>query len=102
MDISLFFLLFVIGFITNYFVNVNYLKKLREGVTNYKDIEVIFTAIFFGGPVLLLFLMFEEIRAHDKNNRHLRLISGVIITILQIIGIYLLFHFGLIKPLAKA
>lgn len=100
MDITLFFLLFVIGFVTNYFVNINYLKKHREGVTNYKDFEVILTAIFFGGPILLLFYIFPEIRTLDKEKRYLRLISGLLITILQIIGVCLLFHYGLIKPLS--
>ena len=86
----------MLGFITSYLVDINYLKKLRNNNKNFPRIEVILANIFFGGPILILFYIFEEFRAEDKLNRRSFLISGIILSILQVVLVYLLFHFKLI------
>lgn len=99
MPIEVFFILFVLGFLSSYFTNLKYLKKLRNGEENFKRIQIILTSIIFGGPVLLLFYMFDDYRLEDKMHKRGFLITGIIMTILQVILIYLLFHFQVIKLL---
>jgi len=99
MKIEFLFIIIMLGFITSYLVDINYLKKLRNNEKNYPLWEVVTANVFFGGPSLLLFYIFKEFRDEDKLNNYTFLISGLLLSALQISGIYLLFHFELITLL---
>ncbi len=89
--------LVVIGFLSNYMLNINFLKQLRSGTRKLKPRDLIVTAIFFGGPVLLLFYMFDDYRAEDKDNKNQLLITGIVTTVFQIALLIILGATGVIK-----
>lgn len=96
MKFYLLVLIILVGIFTNYMVIISNLKRIRNEEESYKPFEVILCAIFFGGPMLLLSLIFSEYRDLERVNHHLYLISGIVLTILQVLLVYLLIHFGLI------
>lgn len=97
MRIEYLFIIIMFGFITSYLVNISFLKKLRNNENNYRLWEVIMANIFFGGPLLLLFYaVFDEIRLQDRLSHHAILIFAILFSIMQVVGVYLLFHFKLI------
>lgn len=98
--VEILFILIILGFITSYLVDINYLKKLRSGAKTFARWEVIMSNIFFGGPILLLFYIFEDYRVEDQQHKYSFLIAGIILTIAQVVGIYLLFHFNLVQLMA--
>lgn len=89
--------LFIIGFISNYMLNLSFLKQLRSGNRKLKPRDLMLTSIFFGGPILLLFYMFEDYRAEDKLNKNELLITGIIVTIIQVALLVVLGMTGVIK-----
>ena len=97
MNIYTFFTLIIVGFICTYTVALAYAKYLR-GQTSGKinDLAPILTAIFFGGPILLLTYMITEIRIEDLGHKRRYLIFGIIHTVWQAILVVLLVYFGLV------
>lgn len=89
--------LFIIGFISNYMLNLSFLKQLRSGNRKLKPQDLMLTSIFFGGPILLLFYMFEDFRAEDKLNKNQLLITGIIGTVIQVALLVILGMTGVIK-----
>lgn len=87
----------VMGFLLTYLALIAYVKGIRNDKKTMKDIEVIIIGIFFGGPVLLLGYMFPEVRIEDIDKHNRWLISGIVLTILQILLIVLLCVFKVIK-----
>ena len=94
--IEFLFIIIMFGFITSYLVDITYLKKLRSGGKTFPRWEVILANIFFGGPILLLFYIFEDYRLEDKLNHYSFLISAILLVVIQVTVIFLLFHFDLI------
>ncbi len=89
-------LIVIFGFIVNYLVMVRHVKNLREpDAKRFNKYEIAACGIFFGGPVLLFSYLFKEIRDEDIfENHYLYLISGIVLTIIQIVAIVLLVYFG--------
>lgn len=88
-------LIIVFGFIVNYMVMVRHVKNLRDPeVKRFNKYEIAACGIFFGGPVLLFSYVFKEIRDEDMfDNHYLYLISGIVLTIIQIVAAVLLVYF---------
>ncbi|MDD2398935.1 MAG: hypothetical protein PHQ38_04860 [Bacilli bacterium] len=96
MKIEFLFIIIIIGFVASYLVDINYLKKLRNNEKNFAIWEVILANVFFGGPILLFFYIFDDFRHEDRLNKYVFLISGLALTAGQILLIVLLFRFKLI------
>lgn len=96
--LEIFFLSFIIGFVSNYILDLKYLKYLRgETSVKYNDIAVILTSIIWGSPVVLfMYAIFSEIRIEDASHSHRLLISEIIILIIQIVAVVLLAVFNLL------
>lgn len=94
--LEIFFLSFILGFVSNYILCLKYLKYLRgETSVKYNDIAVILTSIIWGSPVVLfMYAIFSEIRIEDASHNHRLLISEIIILIIQIVIVILLGVFG--------
>jgi len=97
MNFYLLVVLIVVGLLTNYFVMINYLKNLRSGGKNMNYYEIIGSSVFFGGPILLIFMIFFDVRLEDNSHHHALLISGIILTIIQIVLVTLLICLGAVK-----
>lgn len=87
----------VMGFLLTYLSLIAYIKSIRNEKKSMKDIEVIIIGIFFGGPALLLGYIFPEIRIEDMDKHKRWLISGIILTILQVTLVTLLCVFKVIQ-----
>lgn len=75
---------------------IRYLRKEREQVV--KDIDVILVSILYGAPVILIMeLTFKEVRIEDQSKKYRMLISSIILSIIQIVSIVLLIHYGIIE-----
>ena len=96
MQFYIYITLVLFGFIFTYWAAIRYIKGLREGSTKLNDLSVIAFAIFFGGPVLLLTYMFPEVRLEDSVKKHRYLISGVVLSVLQITLTVLLMVFNVV------
>jgi len=94
--IEILFVIIIVGFVTSYLVDMAYLKKLRNNEKNFPIWEVILVNLFFGGPILLLFYIFDDFRLEDQINKYAFLMSGIILTVVQILIVFLLFQFKLI------
>ena len=92
MPFYLLIVLIIIGTITNYFVMIGNLKKIRSNGSGFPYGEMIASAIFFGGHILLLSYIFSEIREEDKMHKKAILISGILITVVEVIIIGLLIY----------
>lgn len=77
-------------------VIISNLKRIRSEEEPYKPFEIILCSLFFGGPTLLLSLMFSEYREIEKEQHHLYLISGIALTLIDIAVVYLLIYFKVI------
>lgn len=91
-----------IGFLTSHLIGIRYLKTLRGLINKHPTTvyEFIATATLLGGPVLLMhYALFEEDRKADQTalRSNILLISGIVITIIQIIIVALLFYFKVIN-----
>ena len=96
--LEIFFLSFIIGFVSNYILTLKYLRFLRgETQTKYTDITLILTSIIWGTPIILfMYCIFPEIRIEDASKNRRLLISEIIILIIQIVTVVLLGCFGLL------
>lgn len=96
--LEIFFLSFIIGFVSNYILALKYLRFLRgETQTKYTDITLILTSIIWGTPIILfMYCIFPEIRIEDAGKNRRLLISEIIILIIQIVAVVLLGCFGLL------
>lgn len=96
--LEIFFLSFILGFVSNYILDLKYLKYLRgETSVKYNDIAVILTSIIWGSPVVLfMYAIFSEIRIEDASHSYRLLIFEIIILIIQIVAVVLLAVFNLL------
>ena len=95
---EIFFILLVVGLVSNYLLALRYLKGLRGEVTLIKDINLILCSIVWGTPIIIfMYLIFNEIRMEDKANKYRLIISEVIILVLHVVLIFLLFYFKVIN-----
>ena len=95
---EIFFILLVVGLVSNYLLALRYLKGLRGEVTLIKDINLILCSIVWGTLIIIfMYLIFNEIRMEDKANKYRLIISEIIILILQVVLIFLLFYFKVIN-----
>lgn len=96
--LEIFFLSFVLGFISTYIVALKYLRFLRGELKNpITDIALILTSIIWGSPIVLfMYCVFPEFRIEDSTKKRRLLISEIVILILQIVAIILLAYFGLL------
>lgn len=85
MNIGIFATIVIVLFLTCYMTCIGYVKGLKNNSPKQlKDWQVIIVCIFFGGPALLITYMFSEVRINDISNNYRYLISGIVLTILQI------------------
>jgi len=96
MPLYLLIVVIVAGMLVSYLTDLNYLKNLRSQKEGIKPIELCLCNIFFGGPVLLLFQIFDDFRLDDQVNKRIFLIAGIILTVIQLLLVILLFYFRLI------
>lgn len=96
--LEIFFLSFVLGFISTYIVALKYLRFLRGELKNpITDIALILTSIIWGSPIVLfMYYVFPEFRIEDSIKKRRLLISEIVILILQIFAVILLAYFGLL------
>ncbi len=96
--LEIFFLSFIIGFISTYIVALKYLRYLRGELKNpINDIALILTSLIWGSPiVLIMYCLFSEFRIEDSVHNHRLLISEIVILIIQIVAVVLLAYFGLL------
>lgn len=89
----------VICLLGTYLITIQYIRYLRkERTRKIRDIDCILVSVLFGGPVLLIMeLVFPEIRFEDGVHKYRMLISSIVLTLVQIAIIVLLFYFGVIK-----
>lgn len=88
-----------IGWITSALSLTKYLQYLR-GNSKFKmsDLEAALSSCFFASPLALFyFCLSREIRDEDYARNHRFLIISIALTIIQIIIIFLLFYFGVVK-----
>ena len=84
--------------VITYLYSAKYVKELRKDDGTVKDIPVLFTGFFFGGPALILaYLIFSEIRIEDGVRHYRFLICSTLFTIIQILLVVLLSVFGVIS-----
>lgn len=94
MKFIVFFPIIIVLFVICYGSCISYVKKLRNGDDKgLKHYQVILLCILFGGPALLITYMFKEIREEDILHHHLYLISGIVLSVLQILLVFLLCYF---------
>ena len=96
--LDIFFVSFIIGLVSNYILDLKYLKYLRgESNSKITDSAVILTSIIWGTPVILfMYCIFREIRFEDAAHKRRLLISCLIILALQIVAVVLLCYFDLL------
>lgn len=96
--LEIFFLSFVLGFMSTYIVALKYLRFLRGELKNpITDVALILTSIVWGSPIVLfMYCVFSEIRIEDAAKKRRLLISEIIILVVQIVAIVLLAYFGLL------
>ena len=93
-----FFPIVVLLFLVCYGVCITYVKALKTGKEKrLKYYEVILACLLFGGPALLMTYIFKEVRDEDYVHHKIYLISGIVLTILQILLVVLLCSFKVIK-----
>lgn len=94
MKFIVFFPIIIVLFVICYGSCISYVKKLRNGDDKgLKHYQVILLCILFGGPALLITYMFKEIREEDILHHYLYLISGIALSVLQILLVFLLCYF---------
>jgi len=96
MDISILFLLIVGGFLMS-FINCTVYVKALKNQTKTSDIVSLVIGAIFGGPAMLFFYIYSEVRDEDFTHHYRFLILSIIYTIVEIIVIILLFSFNLVK-----
>jgi hypothetical protein len=92
-----FYILVVIimfGLLTNYLVMISHIRRLRNDGEGFKKGEILATTIFFGGPILLLYNIYQDVR--DDDPKHLYLIFGIVYTLLQALLVFLLIYFNVV------
>ena len=94
MEFYLFIIIVLFGLIFNYFAMIRFLLGIRNGKVIIKPYQLEILCILFGGPILLLSYIYDDVRDYDK--KHAIIIVGIIETILQILLIYLLIHFNVV------
>ena len=102
MSITILILIIVLGFIGTYAIGVGYIKTLRGEQTKRKtkDTDVMLMSLILGAPMMLiLYAMCSDIRLEDKVHNYRFLIVGIVRTVVEILGIFLLFYFDVIIPL---
>ena len=82
------------GLLTNYLVMISHIRRLRNDGEGFKKGEILATTIFFGGPILLLYNIYQDVR--DDDPKHLYLIFGIIYTVLQSLLVFLLIYFKVV------
>jgi len=95
MPLYLLIVLIVIGMLTNYFMLLGHLKKIRNTGEGLKHYEIILSSIFFGGPLIILFYIFSDFR-DDDTPKHTMLWLGIACTIIESIIIALLIYYKII------
>ena len=92
MKISFYVLVIVIlfGILTNYLVMIAHIRRLRNDGEGFKKGEILASAIFFGGPILLLYNIYRDVRDDDPN--HYYIIFGIIYTVLQVLLVFILIY----------
>lgn len=94
MKFIVFFPIIIVLFVICYGSCISYVKKLRNGDDKgLKHYQVILLCVLFGGPALLITYMFKEIREEDVLHHYLYLISGIVLSVLQILLVFLLCYF---------
>lgn len=81
----------------NFIDNVIYVKALKNGDNKATDLLSLILGILFGGPAMLFFYSFSEVRDEDALHKYRFLILGIIYTIIEIVLIIILFSLGLIN-----
>lgn len=91
------FLFWLLGTLSTVMVGVRYTKSLRgQTKKEVKDTELMLMSLLLGGPVIIfLYFLIPEIKREDSINRYRLIIVSSVITIIEIIAIVLLFHFGI-------
>lgn len=94
MKFIVFFPIIIVLFVICYGSCISYVKKLRNGDDKgLKHYQVILLCVLFGEPALLITYMFKEIREEDILHYYLYLISGILLSVLQILLVFLLCYF---------
>lgn len=94
MEFYVFLSIVIVLFVVCYGSCITYVKQLRnKNEKRLKDYQVILICVLFGGPALLITYMFKEVRDEDYLNHFRYLISGIVLTILQILLVILLVYF---------
>ena len=85
MNVGIFATIVIVLFLTSYMSCIGYVKGLKNNSKNQlKDWQTIIICILFGGPALLITYMYSEVRLADIEHNRRYLISGIVLTILQI------------------
>lgn len=88
MNVGILATIVIVLFITSYMTCIGYVKGLRNNSKNQlKDWQVIIICILFGGPALLITYMFNEVRLADIEHGRRYLISGIVLTVIQIAAV---------------
>jgi hypothetical protein len=94
MNFYILVVIIIFGLLINYLIMVSHIRKLRNNGEGFKKGEILASAIFFGGPVLLLYNIYSDVRLDDE--KHYFLIFGIVYTILQALLVFLLIYFRVI------
>lgn len=95
MNIYAFYSIVIIGFLVNYALLTYYTKSLRKGDEKTYWWVLLISGIVFGGPVLLISYIIDDVRKEDADfHHHLYLIFGIVYTLIQLTIIILGFVFN--------
>ncbi len=98
LDFYILVIIIMAGFLTNYMILLSIVKRVRNNdPKRLPTWEIIASGIFFGGPLMIFFYIFPEYREVDQEQKKAFLISGIILTILQILLVFLLLYFNVFK-----
>src|SRR5574344_890743 len=94
MNFYILVVIIIFGLLINYLIMINHIRRLRNNGEGFKKGEILASAIFFGGPILLLYNVYSDVRLDDE--KHLFLIFVIVYTILQCLLLFLLIYFNII------